>query len=151
MWEAIIAVVGTLLGGIVTGAVQHRSAASARAADQAETRRQAVTEAIAALAAALADHRRSMWVREAARLKGATDTELAAARAASHATRSAITAPLVRLQVLAPDLAPAAETAAQAAYALRGAPDARTLDARREAALTAADALVAAAGRALTL
>lgn len=41
------------------------------------------------LVAALADHRRAMWLREEARLAGGDWRE---ARAASHATRAAITA-----------------------------------------------------------
>ncbi|MGI5341865.1 protein kilB [Streptomyces sp. CA-181903] len=149
MWDAIIAVAGTLLGGIVTGTLQHRHAAAARAEDRAEARRQSVTDAVATVAAALAAHRRAMWVREDARLRGAPEAEVTAARAESHITRAAITAPLTRLAVLAPQLADAAQDAAHTTYALRAAPDAQTLSARRESALTAADHLVATAGRIL--
>ncbi|QTZ90052.1 hypothetical protein [Streptomyces auratus] len=42
------------------------------------------------LVAALADHRRAMWLREEARPAGGDRHQ---ARAASHATRAAITAP----------------------------------------------------------
>ncbi|MEW2030689.1 hypothetical protein AB0901_09250 [Streptomyces roseifaciens] len=50
------------------------------------------------------------------------DDAFAAARAESHVTRAAITAPFSRLVVLAPQLA----DVAQAAYALRGAPGSQT-------------------------
>ncbi|MGW2715711.1 hypothetical protein ACWC4J_43200, partial [Streptomyces sp. NPDC001356] len=64
-----------------------------------------------------------------------------------HATRSAVTAPLVAVSVLEPSLAPAARQAALAAFGLRGAADHTVLAARREAAIAATDELVAAAGR----
>ncbi|MFJ7417845.1 hypothetical protein ACIQXD_04430 [Streptomyces uncialis] len=65
-----------------------------------------------------------------------------AARAESHATRSALTAPLTTLALLAPSLTPAAQAAADAVYALRGAADHDTLATLRTGAITAADALV---------
>ncbi|MBZ4319398.1 protein kilB [Streptomyces huiliensis] len=147
MLTSIIAVAGTLLGCLVTGVMQHRVTAAARAEDRAEARHQAVVDAVADVATALAAHRRAMWVREDARLRGAAAEEIATTRAESHATRSAITAPLVRLSVLAPALAVPAREAAQAAFALRGAPDAPTLDARRQDALAAVERVVEAAAR----
>ncbi|MEU2543837.1 hypothetical protein [Streptomyces roseolus] len=75
---------------------------------------------------------------------------LAAARAGSRATRSAIEAPRVLVSILVPALAPAAERAARATYALRGAADAAALDALRETAIEAADAFTAEAGRRFT-
>ncbi|RLV64204.1 hypothetical protein STAN_7024 [Streptomyces sp. CBMAI 2042] len=72
-----------------------------------------------------------------------------AARAESHLTRSAITGPLLRVQLLLPVLAPAAQSAAQAAYGMREAGTAAELQEAREDAIRASDALVAAAGVAL--
>ncbi|MFJ7416745.1 hypothetical protein ACIQWZ_39040 [Streptomyces sp. NPDC098077] len=64
-------------------------------------------------------------------------------RAESHATRSANTAPFLRVQVLLPAVADAAQSAARAAYSLR---DSETgLNARRDHAITTADRLVTAA------
>ncbi|MET9957116.1 hypothetical protein ABZ135_36950 [Streptomyces sp. NPDC006339] len=58
---------------------------------------------------------------------------------------TAIEAPRVLVSILTPALAPAADAAARACYALRGAPDPATLGALREAAIDAADAFTYAA------
>ncbi|WP_335982456.1 protein kilB [Streptomyces sp. CA2R106] len=147
MVSAIIAVIGTLAGSVVAYVLQERAGraarAEARAADQARECRAALT----ALVSALADHRRAMWVREDLRLTGATPDAYAAARAESHVTRAAITAPLTMLAILAPELAPAARAAADATYALRGAPDPDALSARRTEAIAAANRLITAGAR----
>ncbi|MFF5537884.1 protein kilB [Streptomyces cinerochromogenes] len=141
MWSSIIAVAGTLLGGAFTALLQSRRERAARA----ERRADALRVALGELVAALGDHRRALWHREDLRLNGAEAVE--AARAATHATRSAVTAPLVTVSVLEPALTEPARRAALAAFALRDAPDHTALAARREAAITATDELVAAAGR----
>jgi hypothetical protein len=145
MWQTLIAVIGTLAGTGIAGLIQHRTTRNTHA----ETRRTAVVQAVAALNSALADHRRAMWVREDLRLSGASGEAYAAARAESHATRSAITAPHTTLAVLAPELAELADAAVQAAYDLRGADDTATLAAQRDAALQAATQLVTGAATAL--
>ncbi|MFF3178219.1 protein kilB [Streptomyces sp. NPDC057900] len=142
MWQTLIAVLGTLAGTGIAGFMQHRASRTARQ----EARRTEGLAAVTALVEALADHRRAMWVREDLRLRG---EDWAEARTESHATRSAITAPLLRVQLLMPAAAPAAQSAAQAAYALRGAGQ-PLLDELRTDAITASDALVAAAGRHLS-
>lgn len=152
MWASIIAVVGTLAGGLLTGGLQARIGRAARRDDRAEARRTAQVDAVAALMAALEDHRRAMWVREDLRLRDGDRTDAyTEARAASHATRAAVSAPMTRLSILAPELHDSAREAAAAAYALRGAPDRATLDALRESALRASERLVAAAGTYLTV
>ena len=146
METSIIAVIGTLLGAIVAGGIQQ---ATAR-----RTRREALHDrglaAVAALAGALADHRRTMWLRESLRLSGADDTAVAEARAASHTTRSALTAPHTLVTLLLPGLAPHAERATAAVYALRAAATTEQLAAAREQAKHAADALTKAASRHIT-
>ncbi|MFE5725027.1 protein kilB, partial [Streptomyces erythrochromogenes] len=131
---------------LLTGVLAHVSQRAQRTADAAAARRAESLAAITDLATALADHRRAMWVREDLRLRGA-DWE--AARAESHATRSAITAPLLRISIICPELTPAAQAAATAVYGLRGAGSETVLAAARERAITASDALVTAAGTAL--
>ncbi|MEU6599353.1 protein kilB [Streptomyces flaveolus] len=143
MWSSVIAVVGTLLGGTFTALLQSRRERAARAERRAEALRVALGE----LVAALGDHRRALWHREDLRLNGVGRDTAEAARAASHATRSAVTAPLVAVCVLEPSLAEPARQAALAAFGLRDAADRTVLAARREAAIAAADELVAAAGR----
>ncbi|AEW95901.1 MULTISPECIES: hypothetical protein [Streptomycetaceae] len=147
MIESVIAVAGTLLGSVTAYVLQQRAARSARSEDRATERRRDVVAAVAQLTAALADHRRAMWVREDLRLSGAADEEYRTARADSHATRAAITAPLATVAILAPDLAPVATEAAQATYALRHAPDRDALTTARTAAIAATDRLVAEAAR----
>ncbi|UNM10511.1 protein kilB [Streptomyces formicae] len=149
MWPSIIAVVGTLLGGALTGLLQIKSARIAQSAARAEQRAEALRRALGELVAALGDHRRAMWHREALRLDGVSEEAAEAARTASRATRSAVTGPLVAVSVLERSLAEPARQAALAAFNLRDATDHHDLASRREAAIAATDELVAAAGRAM--
>ena len=142
MLTALIAVLGTLAGS----AIAHLSQRSQRRATEVRARRTEALTAVADLATALADHRRAMWVREDLRLRGEDWVD---ARAESHATRSAITAPLLRVQVLLPAVAPAAQAAAHAAYSLRAAESEAELRTRRDNAITTADDLVTAAALSL--
>ena len=146
MITAVITLVATLSGAIVTGAIQHVSQRAARRADQAVARRAETLAAVTELAVALDDHRRAMWVREDLRLRGEDWSE---ARAESHRTRSAITAPLLRVQLLAPSLGTVAQAAAKKCYGLRGAVDNDDLTGLRERAIEARDELTSAAGRTL--
>ncbi|WP_304504519.1 protein kilB [Amycolatopsis sp. FU40] len=146
IWTSLIAVAGTLAGVVTTSLVQR----AARRENLIETRRSDLVSAVSELVAALAAHRRAMWVLEHRRLTlGADERAHADALAASHETRAAITAPLVKVQILAPRLRDAAKAAETAAYALRNAPDLDTLAQLREQALDTSDRLVAAAGGAL--
>lgn len=145
MWSSVIAVAGTLLGGLLAGFLQQRGERAARA----ERREEALRVALGELVAALGDHRRALWHREELRLRGASEEVRHSARTASHATRSALTAPLVSVSVLQPSLSAPARAAVLAAVALRDVPDLPTLSARRETAIKATDELVAAAGRTL--
>ncbi|MFD6434285.1 protein kilB [Streptomyces venezuelae] len=135
MWASMIAVAGTLLGSITAYFLQQRGS------DRAALRRDRLT-AVSALTVALADHRRAMWVREELRLSGADATIYDAARRESHTTRSAITAPLATLSILAPGLAGVAQDAVDAAYGLRGAESPQALNAAREVAIAACERLV---------
>ncbi|MEV7898258.1 protein kilB [Streptomyces cyaneofuscatus] len=142
MLTAVVAVVGTLAGSLLTGVLQHVLQRAQRVSAEASARRMEGLDAVAALASALADHRRAMSVREEIRLAGG---DWSAARTESHLTRSAITGPLLRVQLLLPGLAPAAQSAAQAAYGMREAGTAAELQEAREHAIQASDALVGAA------
>ncbi|KQX32215.1 protein kilB [Streptomyces sp. Root63] len=148
MWGSVIAVLGTLLGSVTAYMLQQRTARKDRAEVRGYEERRDRIAAVTALTVALADHRRSMWVREDLRLSGASDADYQAARAASHNTRSALTAPLTTLAILAPELAGVAQEAAGATYALRNTENRELLDFYREAAIEAADDLVRAAATA---
>jgi hypothetical protein len=144
MWSNLITVVGMLATGLLSNRVQNRRDRDARA----ESRRTELMTTVAALVSALADHRRAMWSLENARLTGADPETVAEAVAASHATRSAVTAPLTTVSILAPTLAAPAEDATQAVFAMHNAADASDLDvleARRQAARDASDRLVVSA------
>ncbi|WP_413751724.1 hypothetical protein [Streptomyces sp. R-74717] len=145
MTTAIVAVLGTLAGALLTGTLTHLSQRAQRVATEATARRAEALAAVTDLGAALADHRRTMWVREDLRLRG---EDWAAARATSHTTRSAITAPLMRLSILLPALTPAAQAAADAACGLRAAADETALQSARQCAVRTADVLVTAAAAA---
>ncbi|MGW1930369.1 hypothetical protein [Streptomyces sp. NPDC001919] len=54
----MIAVLGTLLGAVVAGIIQHRTTRSARDAERVDRRRDQALE-VTALASALASHRRA--------------------------------------------------------------------------------------------
>lgn len=112
MIATVLAVVGTLLGSMVTGTFQHLAAGRAERTAAAEQLRRDRLDAVTTLAAAGSDHRRALWMRGEARLRGADDLELEELRARSHTTRSAITRPLVALRLLVP--APAVHATAQA-------------------------------------
>lgn len=146
MLTAAIAILGTLAGSFMTGALQHFAQRAQRIAEESTARRAAGLDAVSGLSAALAGHRRVMAVREEIRLAGG---DWSAARAESHVTRSAVTAPLLRVRLLLPELAEAAQRAVQAVYDMRAADSTAALQEARERALSASDDLVVAAGAAL--
>ncbi|MGW1848595.1 hypothetical protein [Streptomyces sp. NPDC001966] len=111
MLATVIAVLGTLLGAVVAGTFQQKAAGRAATAAAAEQLRRERLDAVTELAAAGSDHRRAMRMRGEAKISGSV-VRFEELRAASHATRSAITRPLVAVQVLIPD--PAVRSAAQA-------------------------------------
>ncbi|OXZ01769.1 hypothetical protein [Streptomyces sp. 2R] len=147
MLTAVVAVVGTPAGSLATGMLAHFAQRSQRVAAEVSARRAEVLEAVSALVSALADHRRAMAVREL--LRRLDGGEWSAARAESHTTRSAISAPLLRLRLLEPALAATAQSAAQAVYAMREATTEAGLQEARGHAIRESDELVDAAGAAL--
>lgn len=152
MLATVIAVLGTLLGAVVAGAFQQKTAGRAATAAADEQLRRERLAAVTELAAAGSDHRRAMWMRGEARLSGSAD-RFEELRAASHATRSAITRPLVAVQVLIPDPAvrAAAQTMVSATYRMRDADTStEALAAAQTDARTAHDEFVDAAAAYLT-
>ncbi|MFJ7157307.1 protein kilB [Streptomyces sp. NPDC101118] len=145
MWPSIIAVLGTLAGALTAGMLQQRTARTARAEQRADAHRQDQLGAVTEFAAALDAHRSAMFHRERLALTDAGAEQQLEAQTNSHDTRTAITAPHVRLQVLVPELAVPAQRAADATYALRTATTRAELDALRRTAKEAAAAFVAAA------
>ena len=145
MWESIIAVVGTLTGAVVAGLLQQRAARAERLESRAAARNGEGLTAATTLVAALADHRRAMYLREELQLTGAAPEQVAAARAASHETRAAVSVPHAAVVVLLPALTEQVETAVRQTYNLRNARSLAALNAARQAAADSADALLRAA------
>jgi hypothetical protein len=150
MWATVIAVVGTLAGGVLAGVVQARTARAGRAESRRDAWLADAVAAVTALVVALADHRRAMWVLGDLRLSGADKAAVAQARSVTHETRSAVTAPLVTVSILAPMLARSAQRAVKAAYAMRNAPDSSVLEVLRAGALETSDHFVDEAGAVFT-
>ncbi|MGW3563564.1 hypothetical protein ACWDSL_06625 [Streptomyces sp. NPDC000941] len=98
-----IAVLGTLLGAIVSGRAQERAAERAMEASHREAVRRDRLRAFTDLAAAVSKHRTAMWKRGDALVKGRPAERIEALRDTSHTTRSAIDAPLTMLRVLIED------------------------------------------------
>ncbi|MET9051212.1 protein kilB [Streptomyces bacillaris] len=146
MVASIVSAAAALLGVALTLFFQQRQARQVRAEGLAGELRRDTLQAVAELAAAVADHRRAMWVREEKRLNG---EDWAEARAASHTTRSAITIPYTRLCILAPALDRAANDALAATYAMRNATTLAELEDQRDLAFVAQARLMAAATTAL--
>ncbi|MDX3170296.1 hypothetical protein PV736_31745 [Streptomyces scabiei] len=145
---AALAIVATLLGAIVSGRFQERAAERSVRASHGEAIRRDRLEAVTALACAISDHRRAMWMRGDAVLKQAGTERIEALRGESHMTRSAVTRPLVALRVLIEDQAvrAAADEMITLTYAMRDAyATGEQLTAAREAAKVAHDQFVDAA------
>jgi hypothetical protein len=145
MWDSLIAVGGTLAGGLLASVVQLRGARAERRENRGDMRRGEALTAVTALVAALADHRRSMWQHEDAKLTGKPDQIVADLLAVVHVTRSAINEPMTTVSILTPALAGPAREAARASYAMRESGDLDVLEARRAVAVAASDSFVAAA------
>ncbi|MCF1593854.1 pRL2-23 [Streptomyces muensis] len=146
MWTTVVAVLGTLLGAVVAGAIQHQSARAGRVQDRADTLRRERFDAISALAACATEHRRVLYAQQdLQRQAQRTDPEyLAALTAERHATRSATTAQLVRVQllILDPAVRQAAADLVTSTYNLRDLTDADAIEAHRRAAVAAHDSFV---------
>ena len=154
MWTAVIAVLGTLAGGLANALAQARSERAARREahavrmqERAAHHQDSQVAAVESLVKSLNDHRAAMARRMERALGGAADEEIEALRDLTRATRSEISVPLASVSVRAPALAEVAEAAARASYALRDVVDQAQLDAARVAAGEAVTALIRAAAR----
>ncbi|MEO3974934.1 hypothetical protein [Streptomyces sp. CAU 1734] len=147
---AVIAVAGTLLGAIVAGRAQQRAAAAAAVAATAQDVRRDQLAAIADLAAAVSDHRRTLWIRQRARAEGVSAERLAELGAECFITRAAVTRPLTVLRVLVvdADVRAAVDRMVEVTFAIRETEwTVEAADAARAAAVVADDDFVEAAGR----
>jgi hypothetical protein len=88
---AIIAVLGTLLGALTAGAMQHLTVVSARR----DRDRQALAAAVASLLGAATDHRRHQYLKHVMRRK--SEEETPEIRAARYEARSGMTKALTVL------------------------------------------------------
>ncbi|GAA5083322.1 hypothetical protein [Streptomyces similanensis] len=145
---AVIAIIGTLLGALVTGKLQERAAGRTEAAMRGEQLRRDRLDAVTNLAEAISTHRSLMWRRGDAVLKNASTDRVDELRAQTQESRSQVTRPLVALRILVTDPAvrAAADQMVTLTYAMREAyTDADALTQAREDAKNACDAFVEAA------
>jgi hypothetical protein len=151
MLTTIVAVLGTLAGALAAGLMQARIARTARDDARDDARRREAVDAVTTLAVAISDHRRAMWQLGDSRLTGTEDKRVRELRDETHRTRSAITAPAVRVQLLTPAVQESARAAIQATYAMR---DVETtpgaLATARQAAIDAHDQFIDRAAAYLT-
>jgi hypothetical protein len=141
MGTAIIAVIGTLAGAVVSGLVQHLTTTR-------ERRRQELVTASIALVDALVGHRRHQYLKIKARRENREDTPDAVE--ARYAARSAVTTAMAALRLATRDrrLLTLAEEARGATFALGDASE-EELPAARQRSLDAHDALLDAAAKAV--
>lgn len=150
MTTAVIAVLGTLLGAVVSGLFQHLAAGRTEKVARTEQLRRDRLEAVTALATAISDHRAAMWARGDAVLKNDPADRARDLKTRSHATRSAVTRPLIalRLHITDPAVRQAADAMVAATYAMRDAyATTDDLTQARETALVAHDQFVDAAAQ----
>ncbi|WP_069874455.1 hypothetical protein [Streptomyces malaysiensis] len=147
MGTTIVAVIGTLLGAVVAGGMQHLVSMSARR----DRDRQARMEAVVLLLGHATDHRRMQYLKHVARREEQTDTY--ETRKARYEARSAMTKALtaVRLSGVNEDLVALSAALVTASTALADAPslDRAAVDAAGDDARLAHAALEAAAARAI--
>jgi hypothetical protein len=147
---AVIAVVGTLGGAIVTGFIQHRSAIQREDAARSEHLREERLETCLAFVQSVAEVRGAMSMRWTARDEHGRDSDqYQAAKAEAYRVRVSARSALVRVQLLIDDeeLARTAQEALTAAIAVFDAGDEGELGERTQHSRDATDAFVAAAGR----
>lgn len=147
LWVGVIAVVGTLLGAVVSHSLQSRTARRLHTeALSAETRRE-LRQAAARLLAAETVLRRLQYDRWAAR--NAALTERNAADSAALAARSDVIAALAEVQLLTEDGEVRERLAdlADATFTLHQASDEEDLATRSHRARAAADGVVDTVGR----
>ncbi|MFJ9635026.1 hypothetical protein ACIRU8_45775 [Streptomyces sp. NPDC101175] len=154
MVSTMIAVIGTLMGAVVSGLFQHRSAGRTEAVARLAQLRQDKLEAVTALAVAISDHRSAMWARGDAQLKADPADRIRDLKVRTHETRAAVTRPLVVLRLLVPnsDVRRAADEMVASTYAMRDAfTTTADLTAARQTAVEAHDQFVAVAAHSLNL
>lgn len=104
-----IAVLGTLLGAIVTGHIQDRAATRTAGENRRDDHRREQIAAITALATAVSTHRSTMWNRGDAKFREQAERHQEL-RIRSRETRAAVAGPLMTFRLLVTD--PAVRTAA---------------------------------------
>ncbi|MEU7384121.1 MULTISPECIES: hypothetical protein [unclassified Streptomyces] len=147
---ATLAIVGTLLGSIVSGRFQERAAERSVRVSHGEAIRRDRLEAVTALACAASDHRSAMWRRGKAVLEDAAAEKIEALRSETHGTRPVVTRSLVTMRVLITDpvVRVAADHMITLTYAIHSAfGSMEELGIAREAAMHAHDQFVDTAAR----
>jgi hypothetical protein len=147
---ALIAVLGTLGGSIVTGLLQRRHADRAAELDRRERNRQEQRTAICALAEAIVElRRRQIWRWSTRRDYGTGNDTYREAKDACFEARTSSRACLLRLRLagVPGSVVDLAVVAFETSIIIEEASDAAELEERAEVSRTAMDSFVAAAAR----
>lgn len=144
----LVAVLGTLAGSLVTGLLQHLTAVHTQQTARAESRRQAITDAVPALLKAVVEFRQAQFLKIRAKLGGQDDTQDAVEK--RYTARSCMTAAMDILFLATTDeaLLAIAQEAVDAAIAL-GDVALDEVDVARDRARRAHSALRIAGARAV--
>lgn len=144
MLTTIVAVLGTLLGSIVTGTLQNKAADRTERTAAATRLLRDQLDTIAQLTAAASDYRRAMRKRAQGQLTKLSRTQQDQLRSESHAARGAITQPMTMLRILVPhpQLHDAAQTMVESAYLIRKAADLNEVKEAQDVARAAQDTFV---------
>lgn len=144
MLTTIVAVLGTLLGSIVTGTLQNKAADRTERTAAATRLLRDQLDTIAQLTAAASDYRRAMRKRAQGQLTKLSRAQQDQLRSESHAARGAITQPMTMLRILVPhpQLHDAAQTMVESAYLIRKAADLNEVKEAQDVARDAQDTFV---------
>jgi signal transduction histidine kinase len=150
VFVALIAVLGTLGGALVSGVLSHRNTARSEAAARSEQLRQDRLEAYVAFALSLSALRGAQFTRWNTRSEQGRDSdEYRQAKADAYQTRIAARGALIRVELLTDhdEIVRLAREASTAATALEEADTEKELAKRAVHSRKAADAFVMAASR----
>lgn len=150
VFVALIAVLGTLGGAVVSGVLSHRNTVRSEAAARSEQLRQDRLEAYVAFAQSLSGVRGAQFTRWNSRIEQGRDSdEYRQAKADAYQSRIAARGALIRVELLTDhdEIVRLAREASDAAIALEKADTEAELVKRAERSRKATDAFVIAASR----
>ncbi|MBK1786903.1 hypothetical protein [Prauserella cavernicola] len=148
-WTSAVAVVGTLLGSVITHVFQRQSNRRSELFTREESLRKERIDTYSSFAAAVAEYRRGQGDRWYRKVEDPDGAPFRAAREEGHRLRTAARQALYRVELLTgdPDVLAAAERAYKSTQQMSNAADQSEHDARDRAAKEAIQQFVACASQ----